>query len=225
MIGIVHLPLRLIVNWPHLLPFTQLTHPSQIPSAPPALRLTTTTSGIFWLLVSRTCIVYVLTLIPPGEVKADLAGYNVKLRKNISYFVLFVEMSRESFWISYRTSGNYVLTYILRRFRKKKFQSGATQFELVTSDYIHESGKQSNICHEFAFWRSASLPLIPPWSLAGCRLQCVGVLGCIYSLTLSKWTKTGTTSSSSFYSASHHWSENEVKTEQTPVSRCHTKHW
>ncbi len=35
-------------------PFLQLTHPSQIPRTPPALRLTMTTSGIFWLLVSRT---------------------------------------------------------------------------------------------------------------------------------------------------------------------------
>ncbi len=56
-IGIVHLPLRLLVNWPHLLPFTQLTHPSQIPGIPPAPHLTTTTSGIFWLLVSRTIII------------------------------------------------------------------------------------------------------------------------------------------------------------------------
>ncbi len=35
-------------------PFTQLTHPSQIPRTPPALRLTTTTSGIFRLLLSGT---------------------------------------------------------------------------------------------------------------------------------------------------------------------------
>ena len=35
-------------------PFTQLTHPSQIPRTPPALRLTTTTSGIYWLLISST---------------------------------------------------------------------------------------------------------------------------------------------------------------------------
>ncbi len=35
-------------------PFTQLTHPPQIPRTPPALRLTTTTSGIFRLLLSET---------------------------------------------------------------------------------------------------------------------------------------------------------------------------
>jgi hypothetical protein len=62
-IGIVHLPLRFLVNGPHLLPFTQLTHPSQIPGTPPALRLTTTTSGIFWLLVSRTCT-YIKMFLP-----------------------------------------------------------------------------------------------------------------------------------------------------------------
>jgi hypothetical protein len=37
--GIVHLPLRLLVNWPHLLPFTRLTHPTQIPRTPPTPRL------------------------------------------------------------------------------------------------------------------------------------------------------------------------------------------
>jgi hypothetical protein len=35
-------------------PFTQLTHPSQFPRTPSALRLTTTTSGIFRLLLSGT---------------------------------------------------------------------------------------------------------------------------------------------------------------------------
>ncbi len=35
-------------------PFTQLTHPSQIPRTPPAPRLITTTSGIFRLLLSGT---------------------------------------------------------------------------------------------------------------------------------------------------------------------------
>ncbi len=35
-------------------PCTQLTHPPQIPRTPPALRLTTTTSGIFRLLLSGT---------------------------------------------------------------------------------------------------------------------------------------------------------------------------
>ncbi len=55
-IGIVHLPLRLLVNWPHLLPFTQLTHPSQIPRTPPAPRQAMTTSGIFRLLLIRTVI-------------------------------------------------------------------------------------------------------------------------------------------------------------------------
>ncbi len=57
--GIVHLHLRLLVNWPHLLPFTQLTHPAQISRTPPPPRLATTTSGLFWLLVSRTIIIAV----------------------------------------------------------------------------------------------------------------------------------------------------------------------
>jgi hypothetical protein len=35
-------------------PFTQLTHPLQIPRTPPAPRLTMTTSGIFRLLLSGT---------------------------------------------------------------------------------------------------------------------------------------------------------------------------
>jgi hypothetical protein len=35
-------------------PYTQLTHPPQFPRTPPALRLTTTTSGIFRLLLSGT---------------------------------------------------------------------------------------------------------------------------------------------------------------------------
>ncbi len=35
-------------------PFTQLTHPSQIPRTPPAPRLTMTTSGIFRLLLIGT---------------------------------------------------------------------------------------------------------------------------------------------------------------------------
>ncbi len=53
-IGIVHLPLRLLVNWP------RLPHPSSswptLPKFPePHLPAPTmTTSGIFWLLVSRT---------------------------------------------------------------------------------------------------------------------------------------------------------------------------
>ncbi len=42
-------------------PFTQLPHPSQIPRTPPALRLTTTTSGIFRLLLSGTVVSYTTT--------------------------------------------------------------------------------------------------------------------------------------------------------------------
>jgi hypothetical protein len=37
-----------------LLPFTQLTHPSQIPRTPPAPRLAMTTSGIFRLSLIGT---------------------------------------------------------------------------------------------------------------------------------------------------------------------------
>jgi hypothetical protein len=37
-------------------PFTQLTHPSQIPRTPPAPRLTMTTAGIFRLLLFGTII-------------------------------------------------------------------------------------------------------------------------------------------------------------------------
>ncbi len=53
--GIVHLPLRLLVNWPRFAPpFTHPTHPLQIPRTPTAPRLTMTTSGIFRLLLSGT---------------------------------------------------------------------------------------------------------------------------------------------------------------------------
>jgi hypothetical protein len=43
-------------------PFTQLTHPPQIPRTPPAPRLTMTTSGIFRLLLSGTLSFEILGL-------------------------------------------------------------------------------------------------------------------------------------------------------------------
>jgi hypothetical protein len=53
-------------------PFTQLTHPSQIPRTPPAPRLTMTTLGIFRLLLFGTFIIGLITIY--RACKAGLPG-------------------------------------------------------------------------------------------------------------------------------------------------------
>jgi hypothetical protein len=65
-----------------------------------------------------------LTLIQPGEVKVDLANFDVEFRAKFLYNVLFfiwpipAEMSSKSFWTSDMTSKNDVLTSILTFFRQ-----------------------------------------------------------------------------------------------------------
>ncbi len=58
--GIVHLPLMQVACklTPFTPPFTQLSHPFQIPRTPTVPRLTRTTSGIFRLLLSGTINVF-----------------------------------------------------------------------------------------------------------------------------------------------------------------------
>ncbi len=67
-------------------PFTQLTHPPQIPRTPPALRLTTTTSGIFRLLLSGT---NTLLTLCAEQVYVDKYFYVTKIEMGNHPFLLF----------------------------------------------------------------------------------------------------------------------------------------
>ncbi len=66
-----------------------------------------------------------LTLIGPGEVKVDLADFDLKLRENLLSNLILKKIpipaktSSESFWTSDMTSKNDVLTVILMIFRQK----------------------------------------------------------------------------------------------------------
>ncbi len=66
-----------------------------------------------------------LTLIRPGEVKVDLADFDLKLRENLFINLIFkkrpipAKTSSESFWTSHMTSKNDVLTVILTIFHQK----------------------------------------------------------------------------------------------------------
>ncbi len=68
---------------------------------------------------------FLLTLIGPGEVKVDLADFDLKLRENLWSNLIYKKIpipaktSSESFWTSDMTSKNYVLTVILTIFRQK----------------------------------------------------------------------------------------------------------
>ncbi len=61
-------------------PFTQLTHPSQIPRTPPAPRLTMTTTGIFRLLLLGTIYIYTVC----GEPAISLHSYTVSLVQSVN---------------------------------------------------------------------------------------------------------------------------------------------
>ncbi len=60
-----------------LTPFTQLTHPSQIPRTPPAPRLTTTTSRIFRLLLSGTPLMTHLNFRWTTPLRGAIHLYNI----------------------------------------------------------------------------------------------------------------------------------------------------
>jgi hypothetical protein len=68
---------------------------------------------------------YLLTLIGPGEVKVDLANFDIKLQENLlsTLYIIFwpipAKESSGSFWTSDMTSKNDVLMSILTYFRQK----------------------------------------------------------------------------------------------------------
>jgi hypothetical protein len=107
-----------------------------------------------------------LTLIGPGEVKFDLADFDLKLPANLfSNLIIPATTSFKSFWTYDMTSKNDVLTDFLMIFRQK-------------------------------FGRGATLPTPPPsasqhsnqFPVVGCIEGGWWVRSQAYSLALSKWT-------------------------------------
>ncbi len=139
-------------------------------------------------------VLWLLTLIQPGEVKIDLANFDVKFRTKFLYVRLFfiwpipAETSCESFWTSDTTSKNDVLTSILTFFirsRAKKTNCRPLPFRLVLlwiqTTWWREKSRRAVVRSEVR--RQSTFQSI---SAAG-RVECEGwrVLSRACSLSLS----------------------------------------
>ncbi len=84
--GIVHLGLRLLVNWPLLSQPSPKPSPLQIPRTPTAQRLTKTTSGIFRLLLFGT---FKSRFLAHPTSEQSLIKYLIRILSNISFMGIF----------------------------------------------------------------------------------------------------------------------------------------
>jgi hypothetical protein len=165
--GIVHLGLRLLVNWPFLVPpFTQPS-PLQIPRTPTEQRLTKTTLGIFRTLLSRT-----VTLSSPYPIVLAISSILSALR--IHRFLLSPRLVQN-------LESNNLINPSQYGFGKKH----STLHPLVNFLYTIVSAWALS-CGLFCFWYTSTIYLIVLFYVAYYLLiSWICLMNCMYLLTMN----------------------------------------